>query len=146
MNLHQYYHTHKTKDSVAVSTFRKNVAKGMTLEEAMVTRARAAKTYSKSSDEYKKYEKIAVGNGIRPGTFRQRIKYGWSYEDASTLTKYSNRHTALPTDGHQPRKSEKTMVREIKLLINAGVPIGKKRYVDYIKKHPELFPELGVKS
>lgn len=147
MNLHQYYMKHYTKKSVALSTFRLNVKRGMTLEEAMVTRRRELKkAYAKGDSEYMRFLEIAKQNNVSTNVFYHRVQMGWPLERAATQPKRIRRDKPKPTDAYIPTKNDKVMIKEIRLLINAGVPIRKKRYVDYIKKHPELFPELGVKS
>ncbi|WP_414052917.1 hypothetical protein [Macrococcus animalis] len=101
----------------------KQKSRGFTIERALTT-----ETHS-----FKEWREIAIKNGISRATYYRRIKKGWNSQDAATtpIEEKYKKNKYVDEDFN--------MEHEIKLLLQAGVPIRKKKYVDYIKNNKDLF-------
>lgn len=101
------------------------------------------------SSERMKYKRIAAKNGISGEVFNKRLRNNWSYERASTqrMSRISREGKKRIREGQiralKERNSAKgemdNMEYEIKMLLKAGIPIRKKKYVDFINNNKELF-------
>lgn len=140
-----YTATYKKYEDIAkvsCTEFSRRVKKGMDIYDALTVRK-----YDNS--ERMKYKRIAAKNGISREVFNKRLRNNWSYERASTqrMSKISREGKKRIREGQIRAQKERNSAKgemdnmeyEIKLLLKAGVPIRKKKYVEYINENKELF-------
>lgn len=96
-----------------------------TLERALTTEANTLKEWADK----------AVENGVSRTTFYRRMRKGWTTKDAA-ITPVEEKHRV------EKVIEEKLATEiEIKLLLQAGMPL-KKKYVDFINENKELFKDV----
>ena len=124
-----YKATYEKYKDIAVVDFAtfynrmRHSSKAFTIERALMTEVHDLKRWAEKAEE----------NGISRSTFYRRIKNGWMTKDAATFPvneKFKNKEHI---------EEELGMEREIKLLLKAGIPIRKNKYVDFINNNKELF-------
>lgn len=113
------------------------------------------KTFDQRIDTYGMSYKEALETNVkkRYKIFnRKQLDIAASYEIPWRILKYYMETKSLTTQealeyaikNYRPRKKEVNfdITDEIKMLLRAGLPIKKKKYVEFIKNHPDLFEEV----